>query len=67
MCLIILLGLAVVICFIGTQTESVPCVMIAILVGFFLSYIVLDSTFSILAEVYNLSPFFWEWNVEASN
>ncbi len=61
MCLIILLGFALLICFIGTQTESVPYVMIAILVGFFLSYIVLDFTFSMLIEVYDLPPFFWEW------
>ena len=63
-CLIILLGLAFLICFIGTRTESVPYVMIAMLVGFFLGYIVLDFTFSMLTETYNLSPFFWEWRLE---
>ena len=65
--LFLLAGMAFLICFIGTQTESVPYVMIAILVGFFLSYIVLDFTCSILTEVYNLPPFFWEQNVEARN
>ena len=64
-CLICLIALGILagfICFIGVWTDSVPYVMIAIFVGFFVGHIVLDFVFSMLTEIYNLTPFFWEWN-----
>ena len=59
--LIILIGLAVLICFIGGLTESVRYVIVAILAAFLLSHFVLDCTFSFLAETYHLPSFSWHW------
>ena len=44
-CLIILVGLASLVCLIGTRTESVLYVMASMLVSFFVAHFVLDFMF----------------------
>lgn len=59
--LVMLLAIAGAVCFVGTQTDKMGYVMLAMFMGFFLGYIILDFTLSMLTDVLNLPPFFWEW------
>lgn len=52
--ILILVGMAFLICFVGTQTESIPLVMTAMLIAFFIAYVVIDTTYSIVTETYKL-------------
>ena len=57
-----LIGLAGLICFVGTQTEKVQIIMGVIIVSFFIAYFVIGFTFEMVGEAYNLPMLPWEEN-----
>lgn len=63
-CLFILCGLAGLVCFIGSQTESLLIVMGSMILTFFVGHIVLSLTFALLSNAYNLPVMPWQSGVE---